>query len=333
MIFDPNQTRFDNEPQHEIWQHGIHLVPLSVSLADVVDEQIREGCRQVYDCTMEILEDMYEHAEAFSVYPPKWYASAYLEWAVTGQRPMKKHSDEYARFLEKLSAHGFTYDQSQGLWTNRRYPLLGETLAPFKALAKKRKQNLGGYFERLDFRLFAPRIQLTDADLLRPLSDKNRAYALDMQQHALSLGMKVERTPYCFRYSYKKLYSLELLNHPFGIRVIYRLDNGKHVRDQLERFLSVAEEQADADEMIRYIHGGIMVCDSCAGKKRPDERCGQWKQIHGARRLVSMCHPAVGKYRRGVQNTDFLDSDIQMLKRLLDVRVEQVDQYLLDRAE
>ena len=94
MIFDPNQTRFDNEPQHEIWQHGIHLVPLSVSLADVVDEQIREGCRQVYDCTMEILEDMYEHAEAFSVYPPKWYASAYLEWAVTGQRPMKKHSDE-----------------------------------------------------------------------------------------------------------------------------------------------------------------------------------------------------------------------------------------------
>ena len=46
MIFDVNQTEFVSEKQKEVWQTGTHIVPLEVSLADVKDEETREGCRQ-----------------------------------------------------------------------------------------------------------------------------------------------------------------------------------------------------------------------------------------------------------------------------------------------
>ena len=109
--------------------------------------------------------------------------------------------------------------------------------------------------------------------------------------------------------------------------VIYRLDNGKHVHDQFERFFSVAEQQPDADELVRYIQGGIEVCTGCHGLHKASERCGKWLGIHGARRLASMCHPAISKYRRGTRNLAYLDEDIQMLKRMIDVRLVQVDDF------
>ena len=89
----------------------------------------------------------------------------------------------------------------------------------------------------------------------------------------------------------------------------------------------VAEKQPDADNLVKYIQGGIEVCGgrNCPGKA--SGRCDKWLDIQGARRRASMCHPAISKYRRGSKNLEYTEEDIQMLKRMIDVRVAQVDEF------
>lgn len=67
-----------------------------------------------------------------------------------------------------------------------------------------------------------------------------------------------------------------------------------------------------------------------AAEKKPNERCGKWVELQGARRLVSMCLSSVSKYRRGLRNTPYTEEDIRILKRMLDIRIIQNDKYLND---
>lgn len=327
MFFNPNQSEFSGENQHVIWQFGTHIVPLNISLADVDDLETKEGCIQIYDCTMEILSDMYNNPDWYKE-KPRWYTGDYLAWLVNQNNPMKKHSDEFFRYLQKILEFGFYYNEDSQKWSNDRYPLFFDYFQRLVALAKERKQNLGGYLDRRDFRLFAKKIVLSFDDLLRPLSDANKEQALEIHRYAVEKGMKVEmKDPYCFRYVYKKLYSLEIHNNPFDVLVPYRLDNGKYIPNQFGIFLQVADNEPDSDELIRYIKGSILVCNCCNGTKKANERCSNWVTIRGERRLSSTCHPAIGKYRRGTHSFDYNDYDIKMLKRMIDVRIKQVDKF------
>jgi hypothetical protein len=332
MVFDPNQTAFANDCQRVIWQYGTHIVPPEVSLADVDDEETREGCMQIYDCTMEILADMYSRTEEY-MERPRWYTGDYLVWLINGNKPIKHHRDEFTRYLQKIPQFGFSYDADLNAWSNERYPLFCEYFPRLVSLAKERKQNLGGYLDRRDFRLFAKRVTLTLDDLIRSLSDTERVFFMELHKYAIAKGMKVEmKDPYSFRYIYKKLYSLTLHNNPARISVQYRLDNGKHITGQFERFLEVAESQSDADELIKYIQSNIGICDGCRyraeGRKKPEERCGQWVYIRGARRLSAVCNPGISKYHRGKPYLVYNDEDIRILKRMIDVRIEQIDNWL-----
>ncbi len=144
--------------------------------------------------------------------------------------------------------------------------------------------------------------------------------------------MKMEKKdPYTFRYLYKKLYSLVLTNNPARISVPYRMDNGRYVPGQLERFMEAAESQPDAGALITYIQQNIGICDGCRsraeGRKKTEERCGRWADIGGARRFTAMCNPAISKYHRGKPHYDYAEDDIPMIKRMMDIRIIQVDGY------
>jgi len=333
MLFNPNQTEFASDYQRIIWQYGTHIVPPEVSLADVDDPETREGCMQIYDCTMEILEDMYRHPEEYNPERPRWYTGDYLTWLVNSNTPIKHHRETFSRYLQKIPHFGFSYDQDINAWSNDRYPLFCEYYPRLVSLAKERKQNLGGYLDRRDFRLFAKRITLSLDDLLRPLSYIDRAYIRELHEYALSKGLKAEmKDPYTFRYLYKKLYSLTLGNNPAHVRVQYRLDNAKPIMGSFERFLEIAESQPDNDALVQYIKNNIGICDGCRyraeGRKKSNERCGQWVEIRGARRLSAvMCTAAISKYHRGKPYIVYTDEDVQMLKRMIDIRIEQIDKY------
>jgi len=177
----------------------------------------------------------------------------------------------------------------------------------------------------------AKRIKPTLDDLLRPLPDTEQAYFLELHQYAIAKGMKVkiENEAY-FRYAYKKLYSLVLRTNPTRIIVPYEL---KNIPDKFERFLEIAENQPDADALIKYMQDSIGVCDGCAAnvvsrerdkKKGIKKSCGYyWVDIRGAKQL-SCFASTINKYRYG-KDTIYTDEDIQLLKRMVDIRIMQID--------
>jgi len=332
MLFNPNQTKFLNDYQRIIWQYGTHIIPLEVSLADVEDRETREGCKQIYDCTMEILEDMYNHPEEYKE-RPRWYTGDYLAWLIADGKPIKHHRNEYLRYLKKIPQFGFSYDEDLNAWSNNRYPLFYEYFPRFVRLAKERRQNLGGYLDCRDFRLFAKKIVLSPNDLLRPYSDTERRYFIELHEYVIAKGMKVEtKDLYTFRYVYKKLYSLALHNLPARISVLYRLDNSKYIPGQFKRFIDAAESQPDNDALIRYILNNIGICDGCryraGGRKKLNERCGMRVYIRGVKRLSAMCNPGISKYHRGKSYLVYNDEDILMLKRMIDIRIMQIDCFI-----
>jgi len=181
----------------------------------------------------------------------------------------------------------------------------------------------------------AKRIKPTLDDLLRPLSNIEQAYFQELHEYAITKGMKIKiENEFYFRYTYKKLYSLVLRTNPTRIIVPYEL---KNTPDKFQRFLAITEKQPDADALIEYIQGNVGICDGCAAnvvsrerdrKKGIKKSCGYyWVDIRGAKRL-SCAASTINKYRYGKESI-FDDKDIQMLKRMIDIRVIQIDNLLL----
>jgi hypothetical protein len=323
MIFNANQIEFKNEYAKSIWHYALHIVPLEISLAGITDEKIREGCTQMYNCTMEILEDMYTNSDEYKPLSPRAFLNDYFLWIIRGG-VLIKYRDRFERALKLIPRFGFAYDENYRNLTNPRYPLFAEYLDELGNLAKTKKQNLGGYLERRDFRLFNKRVALTDDDLLRPLSDIYKGYYKELHDYALSKGAKLERRDcYTFRYTYNKLHILILNNYFLQIEVPYRLNNAYNIEGQFERFLEIAENQTDNDSLITYLKRNLCICNGCRGRaegrKKIEERCGKWVRIRDKKRFISMCHPAVSKYNN-IHNAE----DIQMLKRMMDIRIEQI---------
>ena len=60
-----------------------------------------------------------------------------------------------------------------------------------------------------------------------------------------------------------------------------------------------------------------------------NERCGRWVQIRGRRLFANRCHTAISKHHHGEHLRDYDDDDMVMLKRMIDIRIAQIDDYLL----
>ena len=313
MLFDPNQTEFNSDCQRKIWKYGTQIVPLEISLADIEDEETRGGCTQIYDCCMEIYTDIYNNSEEYSSSPNE-YIFIYLAWLLDGKKsaPLKRDTEAYSRYIERIPRFGFAYDEILNSWANDRYPLFCKYFTRFADLYKKRKQNMGNYVQRLDFRLFAKRIIHTLDDLLRPLPDKERACFSELREYAVTNGMSEKKeSAGFFRYVYKNNVSLELRNAPTRISVKF---------NKFEQFLEAAENQPDSDELVNFIKKNIRLCDGCAAntssraKEKEKKKCGYyWVNICETNLLLCINGSIVGNI-----------NDIKMLKRMIDIRILEI---------
>jgi len=330
MIFDPNQKEFNNDYQQTVWQYGIQIVPLEVSLTGVEDEETRKGCTQIYNCVMEILTDMYNNSGEHTEHPTYYFGhNAFMKLSLFGGDMYIKWNDKSSGVLQKLSKYGFVYDDATKTLSNTIYPLFCKYYTQFIELYKKRKQNMGDWVKRLDFRLFAKRIILTFDDLLRPLADKERAYFLELREYAISKGMKEEKAETnFFRYTYNKNRSLVLQTTPINVTIPYGLSHGKE--SSFERFLDIAEKQPDADVLVKYILGNLKFCDGCAAnvasraKEKEKKKCGYYSvNIRDKKRLS--CSASSITTHQYSKPRSINDDDISLLKRMVDIRITQID--------
>jgi len=175
------------------------------------------------------------------------------------------------------------------------------------------------------------RIKPTLDDLIRPLSSTEQVYFQELHEYAITKGMKIKiESETYFRYTYNKLYSLVLRTNPTRIIVPFEL---KNTLDKFTRFLEIAEKQSDADALVKYIQDNIGICDGCAAntasrerdrKKGIKKKCGYYWVIIRETKHLSCSASTINKYRYGKESI-FNDEDIQMLKRMIDIRVMQID--------
>lgn len=369
MLFNVNQEIFTTEYQKKVWETGIQIIPLEISLSDIEDTETVEGCTQIYSCITEILTDMYNAPDSYGNVHVNEYICGCFDWlrfrcgnghsdknstvwSLYGEL-RKEKLDFYISVFDRLSRFGFEfsageYEKSERkgfinvssenpfILSNDKYPLFLKYWSVFReAFAKKKK--FGPQLCFLDFRLLAHRYKCTTDDLLRPLPDKYKRYFKELYEYALSKGAKQETAPNSnsIRYSYKKLYVLVLKNNSPMIEVPYRLSNGGHITDEFERFLEQAELQTDSDSLVMYIQRNIAVCNGCRyrgeGIKPMSERCGRWFQIRDKKRYANMCHTAISKHHHGNRFHVYDEHDVVMLKRMIDIRIAQIDNYLEEK--
>ena len=320
LPFDVNQTEFINDYQREVWKLGIHIVPLDVSLADIADPETREGCTQVYQCTMDILKDMFKNTEDYKITRPPDYILFAFAWATGKQRVpagIKKRKGLYEYIYGRLERFGFTFDSENLI--NERYPLF---MRYWLLLQERGAQTLF-----CDFRPLAPNYKWarTRDDLLRPLSDQDKLYAAELYDYALTKGAKRlsynQYKPYCF--VYRKKHVLVLYNND-GIFAAVPYMNQYTAGDavgELQQFIAIAKQQPDSAELIAYIQQGITCCRSC-----DNANCnGRIVDVAGVKRHLAYCHTEISKAHRSENERVYTDYDISMLKRMIDVRFLQVE--------
>jgi hypothetical protein len=338
MRFDVNQTDFPSEFHKEIWNIGRLVVPLDVSLADVTDPETREGCKQIYSYTQDILEDMYKNPD---VYPNKraldtcWGKfdrlvksdakpdESGLNWIMPVskyERGKHRHND-----FTVMSRLGFTIESDSNndyvVIKNTKYPLFLKYWYLLYCLAEKRKIRKSNYVMYCDFRLFAPKYKRTPDDLFRVLSDEYRNFFKELHEYAISKGAKLETHKYYgrFRYLYKNDYVLIFDIQPL-IEISYCVKNDWY--NSLNNFVNEAEKQPDSDELLKYIQNEIRLlcgaCKNCRMVKNPPTDIG-------GKRLKGACFCTVSKASKPLDKQVYTKYDFQMLKRMLDIRFAQMD--------
>jgi len=339
MRFDPNQVDFPSPRHRAIWDEGRRIVPLEVSLADIADPEMIEGCTQIYNWTQEYFARIYEAPEQFAGYTPfgmfrllddvaECRASADDGFQLSPPK-MKQLNNLRKDHLPDLSLVGLEIvdGPEHKMLVNPKHPLFCKYFKLFYDAAYKKKVNRLDYLACCDFRVLAPKYKRAFDDLLRTLPDALKAYAMEMNNYALAKGAKLESPVYYyfFKYKYKKENLLMLKRNswrhaPLDIAVPY---------GSLDDFLAIAEAQPDGKALIAYIRKELCVCDACDGGKNASTRCAKnWVYIDGARRLPAGCHQGISKWKASRRNLEYSDYDVQMLKRMIDLRIMQIDKLI-----
>ena len=338
--FDVNQTDFPSLRSKEIWEIGKNIVPLEISLAGITDSEMREGCAQVLQLMQELLSNMYAQPEKYSNHKIDLFFTLYIKYGArldeSGQNWIipseahKKYMKKFCDFVSVFSMYGFKISETgnSAILSNEKYPLFLKYWYSYIGLCQKR----GVSILSCDFRVFVPKFKFTFDDLLRTKSDKEKVYFTELHEYAIGKGAKLETNNQYrrYRYIYKNEYVL-VLDPYIAVQYNNQYSNKRNSWTSFDLFMAVVEKQSDKDELIKYIQKEICVCNACksrkAGSKKADERCGHWLDIHGVRRMAAACHPEISKCHIPVESQSYTDYDTKLLKRMMDMRFEQINHY------
>ena len=340
MIFDVNQTEFASDRQKAVWRVGCAVIPPDVSLADIADAEMREGCMQIYNWTNELLEALYRDSDKFNgnIYQMFRLLDDIAENAEIGGGAMafslKKYTNQVTAnpWLSDLPSVGLHISDIDGgkVLINEKYPLFCKYFKQFFTAASKRTNRLY-YLMYNDFRVLAPKYKRTPDDVFRAKSDEYRGYFEGLHDYVLSKGGKLEPHKYFlrFRYLYKDefvmIFEPHLSQMHHIVEVPYALSADWH--GALARFLSEVEKQPDKDELLKYIQDDICLCGNCNNGKN---NCGIYEReptdIGGKKRYIAGCHRSITKWhKKPLEKQTYTENDMKMLKRLIDIQFTMID--------
>ena len=169
-------------------------------------------------------------------------------------------------------------------------------------------------------------------DLLKSKTAEDKIVFKELHDYAIIKKLKLETNNKYrrYRYSYKKEYVL-VLDPYISVQYNNQYSRKRNSWESFELFLNIAAKQFDKKDLIKYIQEEICLCHACSnrkvGPKNKEEQCGHWLEIFGKKRYVAACHPEIGKAHLQKELQKYSDYDIKMLKRMMDIRIIQIDNY------
>ena len=167
------------------------------------------------------------------------------------------------------------------------------------------------------------------------LSEKDQIYIREVRDYALSKGMKEKNVGKVFeysgfRYTYNEKISLKFHGNPLNIAVSYNIASSPTPFDV---FMQIVESQPDSKALCEFISKNIHTCDGCAvnaatrAREKEYKKCGFfWVEICGQNRIACDVRTiTTWQFNRHIH--ELCDDDTKMLKRLIDIRIEQIDKY------
>jgi hypothetical protein len=343
MIFNKNQSEFESNIHKAVWAAGKSVVPFELSTAEITDPGLLEGLRQVYDFTLDILSDMYNAPDKYelqygenclsgngSVTSFHSYLCSMAEKVQLIDNYWSVDSDQIKNYhkLDLLSSMGITY-KNNGNETkiiSEKYPLFLKYYYLCYEASLRRKVNCFNYVMSCDFRIFNKKFGRKLNDTLIVLSDRDKAYALELHNYLLSRGIKNKPCQYYNRitYEYKNQFvmNIEILGSTY---LFFQVSLGKNINDPAYGFIvNEIEKESDKEELQKYIAENITCCNMCFAHKTLKKRCGRWADIFGRRRLLCF-EFCLSNKKKSERNIIYSDYDIRMLKRFLDMRIKAID--------
>jgi len=228
MVFDKNQTEFPSEEHRQIWNLGIHILPLERTLPQEVraglPSHLTESCEQMQQFLLYYLGDIYENLEVHLPLPGDWGVSIKLlrpliDLALLGEANEDQLSINrfaFDAFIKKLgNSKQFREDKKSGgmerrlallersglkikhsgvraVLMNALYPNMFYALYEMAkiTITLKEKGSAGNSFMYCDFRTLCKSYKYDKFEnALVFLSDEQRQVALALDQVAKKLGL------------------------------------------------------------------------------------------------------------------------------------------------
>jgi len=360
MLFTQPQTELSSKIHERIYALGRKIVPFEISTAEIVDKEMLDGLRQVYDFTIELLTDMFKDPMKYKLgekrarirngkqtFEVETTPELFIYWTILGYpyhsasngrgyewiinrteltKPQLPHFEEHKYVLDMLSHMGISYNDENGVRviTSNKYPLLPKYLHMFGEACNKRKVYICDYVMSCDFRVFNKRYVKIVDDTMRIFSDNDREIAYAVHNHLAA--KKIKPTLKGFRvveYKYRDKPLLEICGD-FPLNFIIAL--GKNTENQqYKTLITEIEKLPNKDELLTYIAENIGICNKCShnypnGKPNP---CFREMEFFGKKQ--KLCGFNLNKAKNKNRANGYTERDVDLLKQIIDLRISTID--------
>jgi hypothetical protein len=220
MVFDKNQESFPSAFCREVWWWAVGIVPVDVSLTDVVKSQCDEdtllGCYQWHDYFNALCDDMYTQPQRYAPASPRQYRDILEYICINGELQgdsvvmSSETFEKYENKINKSTAYnasgiklcdcisalgytGLTFEHQNEFiyFTNTKHPKIFHAMTVFEKSPNVRKTPARHHFAHCEFRQLFKSYSANYNELLRPLSDESLIVAKEIDIYAKSL--KIQR--------------------------------------------------------------------------------------------------------------------------------------------
>ena len=301
MLFDKNQTEFPLSLHRAIWDCGIHILPVEMTLppevADHLGPALAESCGQLREFMLLVLSDIYENTE---IYLPLEtdirlgiqyrFFRQLIDYALLGETEENRLAVNAAVFGRFKLKNGYGSEKDGGstfrdrlkmmeraglkaehkgdnvIFTNELYPSMFPAMRAMAQIASSEKMSGDNSFMNCDFRKLCPSYQCDKLEnALVFLSDEQRQVALALMEIAKKPGLacSVRGQGIHCKHRKREIMDLNFMHNQIILR--FRLWYNRENMAPLEAFFWALKEESPA--LLKYFSRRIHRCHNCKGER------------------------------------------------------------------